>query len=605
MADSLHEKKLAEGVKAWNQWRKESPSVIPDLRYLSLPVSKKQFGPINGGPVNFRDTLLLKADLRHATLIQADLRAAELVEANLTNARLEQADLTNANLMDADLAGADLAHAKLDSADLTGANLALARNLTQEQINSAIGDPTTHLPAYLSMPSAWLQPRETWSFDSMPEFEEEQQLLRSSENEDLYAILGVNKGASEADLHAVFRTKAKLLHPDLNPNNPAADAAFRRLTHAYALLRNPERRARYDRGEIGPDGEEREDYLYRQWRARQVRRLTAWAIASTVLLIAVIATIASQFSTLVPWIMAKFEPVSTIERQASVELPPPVAPEALPEAEKPETLAGGDEAAEPVPPEQAASPSESGQSVHSHEPSDMAGSEREEPVVAAVPSQTSEPVSEKDGKTADGLAAETADTEAMPAETATHTSAIPAVSGTEPQSMVMNVMKERSPPDAAIRMIFEKFRPQPRFGPRMPAESSAAAPTTSLSALSNKHTSTARRAPVGPWRPGNCLPASSNTNAFKWVSLVRLNTAECPDPAFPVGSIRPAAVGTPERQRKMKPVSRGSTATPPATTPPQGTQARSARKQKPQANNNPGPEKKIEDSDILSGGSDH
>jgi uncharacterized protein YjbI with pentapeptide repeats len=84
---------------------------------------------------------LWEADLREASLREADLREADLREANLREANLREASLSGANL-----SGADLREANLTRANLSGANLTEAKNLTQDQLNTACGDEQTKLP---------------------------------------------------------------------------------------------------------------------------------------------------------------------------------------------------------------------------------------------------------------------------------------------------------------------------------------------------------------------------------------------------------------------------------------------------------------------------
>jgi DnaJ-class molecular chaperone len=71
---------------------------------------------------------------------------------------------------------------------------------------------------------------------------------------DLYQRLGVQRGASEADIKKAYRSLAKQLHPDRNKDNPNAAKRFGEITHAYDLLSDKDKRARYDRGEIDEDG---------------------------------------------------------------------------------------------------------------------------------------------------------------------------------------------------------------------------------------------------------------------------------------------------------------------------------------------------------------
>ena len=74
---------------------------------------------------------------------------------------------------------------------------------------------------------------------------------------DLYTQLGVSRGASEGDIKKAYRKLAKELHPDRNKDNPAAADRFARVTQAYDLLTDKDKRARYDRGEIDESGNPR------------------------------------------------------------------------------------------------------------------------------------------------------------------------------------------------------------------------------------------------------------------------------------------------------------------------------------------------------------
>ncbi|MFI5046012.1 MAG: DnaJ domain-containing protein [Acidimicrobiia bacterium] len=66
--------------------------------------------------------------------------------------------------------------------------------------------------------------------------------------DDLYGELGVVRGASTDELSAAFRRRAKELHPDARAADPAATEEFKRVSRAYAVLRDPVQRARYDAG---------------------------------------------------------------------------------------------------------------------------------------------------------------------------------------------------------------------------------------------------------------------------------------------------------------------------------------------------------------------
>lgn len=71
--------------------------------------------------------------------------------------------------------------------------------------------------------------------------------LSSSSARDPYAVLGVPKSATAQELKKAYFAMAKKFHPDVNPS-PQAAARFRELSEAYDLLRDPPRRAEYDRG---------------------------------------------------------------------------------------------------------------------------------------------------------------------------------------------------------------------------------------------------------------------------------------------------------------------------------------------------------------------
>ena len=71
---------------------------------------------------------------------------------------------------------------------------------------------------------------------------------------DPYSALGIARGASEADIKKAYRKLAKELHPDKHPNDPAASDRFSKVTSAYDLLSDKDKRARFDRGEIDGDG---------------------------------------------------------------------------------------------------------------------------------------------------------------------------------------------------------------------------------------------------------------------------------------------------------------------------------------------------------------
>ena len=73
---------------------------------------------------------------------------------------------------------------------------------------------------------------------------------------DPYKELGVSRGASADEIKKAFRKLAKELHPDKNPGNTVADERFKRITAAFDLLGDKDKRAKFDRGEIDADGRE-------------------------------------------------------------------------------------------------------------------------------------------------------------------------------------------------------------------------------------------------------------------------------------------------------------------------------------------------------------
>jgi DnaJ-class molecular chaperone len=63
---------------------------------------------------------------------------------------------------------------------------------------------------------------------------------------DYYDVLGVERGASEAEVKKAFRRLARELHPDVNDHDPAAEEKFKTAAEAYEVLSDPERRRVYD-----------------------------------------------------------------------------------------------------------------------------------------------------------------------------------------------------------------------------------------------------------------------------------------------------------------------------------------------------------------------
>ncbi len=83
-----------------------------------------------------------------------------------------------------------------------------------------------------------------------------------TDTDDPYAALGLTKSATEAQIKQAYRKLVRTSHPDINPDDPQAEARFKRITSAHDLLKDPATRARFDAGEIDASGQDKPQRRY-------------------------------------------------------------------------------------------------------------------------------------------------------------------------------------------------------------------------------------------------------------------------------------------------------------------------------------------------------
>ena len=106
---------------------------------------------LKGKGLNLIGLNLANSNLYSADLRETDLSHTNLMQANLKLVNFDNANLRGTNLERADLQGAHFKNTNLRKANLKGANLNLSRNLTCDQIESAVIDKKTRLPNYITL----------------------------------------------------------------------------------------------------------------------------------------------------------------------------------------------------------------------------------------------------------------------------------------------------------------------------------------------------------------------------------------------------------------------------------------------------------------------
>jgi uncharacterized protein YjbI with pentapeptide repeats len=144
VADSNHLAELAKGVESWNEWRRQNPYIIPDLRKADFSSFNLEEANLNLADLSFaklNEANLSRADLSNARLISAKFIKADLNDTNFSKAELKFASFQDANLIGANFSGTNLSEAIFIKASLRQANLSKAilsaANFNQANLNSA------------------------------------------------------------------------------------------------------------------------------------------------------------------------------------------------------------------------------------------------------------------------------------------------------------------------------------------------------------------------------------------------------------------------------------------------------------------------------------
>lgn len=127
MTNQSHVRLLREGTDAWNQWRGQSPEVLPDLEGTDL--SGIDLSGANLSEANLTKALLRGTLLRGATFWQATLKDCDLHGADLRQAHFYQADLRQTNLSECNLDEANFGEAFLNSTNFANVDLRTVKGL--------------------------------------------------------------------------------------------------------------------------------------------------------------------------------------------------------------------------------------------------------------------------------------------------------------------------------------------------------------------------------------------------------------------------------------------------------------------------------------------
>jgi DnaJ-class molecular chaperone len=90
-------------------------------------------------------------------------------------------------------------------------------------------------------------------------------------DQELYRTLGVGRTATHDEIRGAYRKLAKEYHPDRNPGNTAAEEKFKRISSAFDILGDPDKRKKYDAGEIDASGRETPGGYYGEGRSGRYR----------------------------------------------------------------------------------------------------------------------------------------------------------------------------------------------------------------------------------------------------------------------------------------------------------------------------------------------